>query len=134
LTHNTLNHFSTALLFKRINEQRQAKHQPLLENALLASKLGILIAVKTDKYINFRAETVTLNGRQLVALAAILEEYFNVNMQQDMRELVSLYSHEEQKEPDISAVVDKTAKPAKQVVTESGLLHRFKRFFAKKRT
>ena len=80
MTEEKTNGISTERLFSCINVKRREAAEPVLENALLASKLGILIAVKTDRYANFRHETVDLTEPQLNTLSPILEEFFNVHV------------------------------------------------------
>ncbi len=131
MENNTFNKMPTALLFDSVNNKRQATQQSVLENALLASKLGILMAVKTDKYINFRHDIVELTGRQVIALTSILDEYFNVNMQQEVRDLLI-----EPNMPDTvsndSALLDGLNKQT-QNENNQGLFKRIKRFFGRQR-
>ncbi|MCP4697316.1 MAG: hypothetical protein GY862_10755 [Gammaproteobacteria bacterium] len=85
---DNMNLIPTGLLFRRVNVKRQKCNEPPIEDALLASKLGILVAVKTDKYANFKGEIVALTGRQLIALETILDEYFNAHMHGEVHKLV----------------------------------------------
>ena len=79
---------STALLFGRLNNKRAEKQQPTIEDALLASKLGILVAVKTDKYANFKGDFVELDDAQLSELPHVIVEYFNVDLKNDIEEML----------------------------------------------
>lgn len=82
-----LNFIPTAILFQYINHRRRTHNEPEIDESLLASKLGILIAVKTDRYANFKQESVGLTGRQLIALESVLEEHFNVNLYSELHKL-----------------------------------------------
>jgi len=127
LSQDTFNRLPTVLLFQQLNEKRLATQQPTLENALLASKLGILIAVKTDKYVNFRHEVIELTSKQVNALSSILDEYFNVNMHQEIREML------------IKPSLEKLHSESELLIKEnpdsanSSFLGKIKRFFGRKR-
>ena len=79
---------STTTLFGRLNHKREEKQQPTIEDALLASKLGILVAVKTDKYANFKGDFVELDDSQLNELPEVITEYFNVDLKQEIPTMV----------------------------------------------
>jgi hypothetical protein len=79
---------STEALFKALNDKRKKHELPEIENFLVASKLGILFALKTNGLVNFRGEHVELNDSQLVVLQDILEQHFNAEMISEIRELV----------------------------------------------
>ena len=82
------NTISTTLLFGRLNHKRREKQEPVIEDALLASKLGILIAVKTDQYANFKGDFVDLSDTQLLELPRVITEYFNVDLKNDISDLL----------------------------------------------
>ena len=67
-------------LFEEINNSRELVQKAAIENNLLASKLAILIAIKTEKYANFKTEFVELTEAQLNALEKITFDYFNANI------------------------------------------------------
>jgi len=80
---------STEALFKALNDKRKKHELPEIENSLVASKLGILFALKTNGLVNFRCEHVELNDSQLVVLQDILDQHFNAEMISEIRELIS---------------------------------------------
>lgn len=131
MTQNTINRLPTDLLFQKLNEKRLAEQQPALENALLASKLGILIAVKTDNYVNFRHNIVELSSKQVSALSSILDEYFNVKMDKDIKELL-IQSSSSQTGTQVDALAE-VMKAAQERTQTTGLFSKLKRFFARKR-
>jgi len=55
-------------LFEALNANRKNNGFLEIDNPLIASKLGILFALKTNGYINFKGERVELNDTQLIAL------------------------------------------------------------------
>lgn len=79
---------STTALFGQLNHKREEKQQPTIEDALLASKLGILVAVKTDKYANFKGDFVELDDAQLHELSLVITEYFNVDLKNEISNMV----------------------------------------------
>ena len=74
-------------LNKALNNKRQNKGLMKIENTLIARKLGILFAFKAGKHINFNAEHVELNEGQLLDLQEIIDQYFNVDMTDDIHVL-----------------------------------------------
>ncbi len=79
---------STTRLFGSLNHKREEKQQPTIEDALLASKLGILVAVKTDKYANFKGDFVELDDSQLNELPQVITEYFNVDLKNEISSML----------------------------------------------
>jgi len=79
---------STGALFGALNNNRKNHGLAEIENSLIASKLGILFALKTNSFINFRGENVKLDDTQLVALREILDQHFNAEMIGEIRNLV----------------------------------------------
>ncbi|MEN8221090.1 MAG: hypothetical protein ABFS56_33015 [Pseudomonadota bacterium] len=75
----------TDVLFHALNVNRQNKGLTIIENALIARKLGILFTFKTNDRINFQDDMVNLNDAQLIILQDILEYYFNADMTIDIR-------------------------------------------------
>lgn len=119
-----LNKLNTAMLFGLINQHRKRAGEPEIDDSLLASKLGILIAVKTDRYANFKQPQVGLTGHQLIALESILEENFNVTVYKELYDLVQL-NEMPGKSPD---------KQKMNHQNSPGLLSRLKGFFGRKRS
>jgi hypothetical protein len=76
---------NTGVLFYALNRNRKNKGLMEIDNPLIASKLGILFALKTNSYINFRDESVKLSDEQLFALQDILEQHFNVEMTEEFQ-------------------------------------------------
>ena len=70
----------TGVLFYILNINRQTKELASVEEALISRKLGILFTFKTNHYINFKEEIVLLDDEELLILAEIINEYFNVDM------------------------------------------------------
>lgn len=79
---------NTGALFYALNSHRKGKNLAEIDNALIASKLGILFALKTNGYINFKGDLIQLNDAQLIALREILEQHFDANITEQIRTLV----------------------------------------------
>ncbi len=79
---------NTGALFYALNSHRKSKKLTEIDNALIASKLGILFALKTNGYINFKSELIQLNDAQLIALREILDQHFDANITEQIRTLV----------------------------------------------
>jgi hypothetical protein len=73
-------HISTKLLIKILNLNRESKNLGKLEDALIARKLGILYTFKTNVYLNFKNDYVSLILDELIILEEIIDYYFNVEM------------------------------------------------------
>jgi len=121
---DTLSTLDTNWLFVRINEKRRENRQPVLEDALLASKLGILLAVKTNKYANFRGGSVVLTERQLEALGSVLEEHFGAVLYEEVFALGRLNR---------TGTEAAAKQAAKSLLPRETLLGKFKQFFGKRR-
>jgi len=67
-------------LFKVLNDQRKNKNLAIIEDSLIANKLGILFALKTSCYVNFKNDTVKLPEYQWSILQDILDQHFNVEL------------------------------------------------------
>jgi len=76
---------NTGMLFYTLNLNRKNNGLMEIDNPLIASKLGILFALKTNGYVNFRDESINLGDEQLLALQEILEQHFNVEMTQEFQ-------------------------------------------------
>jgi len=85
---NNLNVINANHFFDSLNKKRKQGQQEEIENSLLARKLGILFAIKTDNYVNFKGDFIELTDYQLDALHDILDEYFNVELREEMRRLI----------------------------------------------
>lgn len=79
---------NTGALFYALNTHRKSKGLTEIDNPLIASKLGILFALKTNGYVNFKGERVELNDAQLIALQEILDQHFNAEMTDEIRSIV----------------------------------------------
>ena len=77
-------------LFNALNRNRRQNNLERIENPLIASKLGILFALRTSTYVNFKGEYVTLNEQQLLILQEICVEHFNVHLDKEIRNLTTL--------------------------------------------
>jgi hypothetical protein len=131
MSEEIINSVKTDRLFRHLNEKRLRNQEGMIENSLLASKLGILIAVKTDKYVNFRKEFVDLTERQLATLPSILSEYFNtVFTSVEMKSMVVGTSSIGLKtsEDTFRGIAQSTPKEQKS----TGIFRRLKGFFSRK--
>jgi hypothetical protein len=81
---------NTGALFEALNANRKNNGFLEIDNPLIASKLGILFALKTNGYINFKGERVELNDTQLIALQEIIDQHFNAEMTHEIRALVTM--------------------------------------------
>jgi hypothetical protein len=137
MTEEKINSISTERLFSCINVKRREAAEPVLENALLASKLGILIAVKTDRYANFRHEIVSLTEPQLNVLSPILEEFFNVRVSfeetsallVDYDQIASNHTEDGKTVFEQALLADSQAKRTRK----TGVFSRIKSFFSRKK-
>ncbi|MCK5719267.1 MAG: hypothetical protein KAH84_04870 [Thiomargarita sp.] len=77
-------------LFLSLNTQRKYHKLVKIENSLVASKLGILFALTTSTYINFKGESIELDDSQLLALQDIFVQHFNVNMATEIHKLAKI--------------------------------------------
>jgi hypothetical protein len=79
---------NTDALFNALNTHRKDHGLTEIDHPLIASKLGILFALKTNGYVNFKGEFVEIDDSQLIALQEILEQHFNANMIGKLRSLI----------------------------------------------
>lgn len=79
---------NTKELFEKLNRKRQAEHQDEVEHHLIASKLGILFALNSNNYINFKQEFVQLTDAQLQTLEFIFSEHFNAHISAEIHRLL----------------------------------------------
>ncbi len=113
-------------LFKALNNKRTYHGLSVIDNPLIASKLGILFALKTNGYVNFKGQSVQLNDSQLIALQELLEQHFNAEMTVELRQLVVT---EEQFLKDAAVQL---AQLTSTVTTKIGIFSKFKGLFKTK--
>jgi len=93
---------NTEALFDALNGKRRNFGLIEIDNPLIASKLGILFALKTNGYMNFKGESIELNDTQLITLQGILDQHFNAEMSREIRSLVTT-SEPRQSKPAVSS-------------------------------
>jgi hypothetical protein len=120
---------NTGALFYALNFHRKSKNLAEIDNTLIASKLGILFALKTNGYVNFKTDLIQLNDAQLIALREILEQHFDANITEQIRTLViTAESVTTDDNGETEPLISPTANPAKK----SGLLGKIKGLFKTK--
>ncbi|MCV6637995.1 hypothetical protein [Candidatus Albibeggiatoa sp. nov. NOAA] len=87
---------NTTDLFIKLNEKRKAEQHDEVEHHLIASKLGILFALNSNSYVNFKSEFVELNDAQLKTLDRIFGEHFNTEMSAEIHAMVMTPSQMEE--------------------------------------
>jgi hypothetical protein len=87
MTEKNIRIINTTMLFYAVNVNRKNNGLTEIDNPVIASKLGILFALKTNGYVNFKGERVELNDEQLTALQEILDQHFNAQMADELRTL-----------------------------------------------
>ncbi|MBE9561357.1 MAG: hypothetical protein IMF12_00655 [Proteobacteria bacterium] len=75
---------NTTMLFYALNANRKKSRLSEIDNALISSKLGILFALRTNGYINFKGEQIDIAESQLVILKDIFIQHFNVDMETEI--------------------------------------------------
>lgn len=118
---------NTVALFNALNTHRKDHGLTEIDHPLIASKLGILFALKTNGYVNFKGEFVEIDDSQLIALQEILEQHFNANMTSKLRSLILTPA---QVEESMTAEI-RHLTPTSQS-QESGLFKKIKGFFKSK--
>jgi hypothetical protein len=68
------------ILFKMINTFRKNQHLGEIEDLSIANKLGILFALKTHCYLNFKQKLIELPTSHLIVLQEIVTQQFNVTI------------------------------------------------------
>jgi hypothetical protein len=76
----TLLKIPTSLLFSEINANRQSNGKHTVEDTQLASRLSILMAINTQKYISFKGVFIYLSEYQLIVLESVIYKYLDVNL------------------------------------------------------
>lgn len=79
---------NTTDLFAKLNEKRRSEHHDEVEHHLIASKLGILFALNSNSYVNFKSDFVELNNSQINTLIHIFGEHFNTDMADEIQAMV----------------------------------------------
>jgi hypothetical protein len=120
---------NTGALFYALNSHRKGKDLAEIDNALIASKLGILFALKTNGYINFKSDLIQLNDAQLIALREILEQHFDANITEQIRTLVITA---ETVTTDNNSEIEHSISSASNSEKKSGLLGKIKGLFRTK--
>ncbi|OQY55720.1 MAG: hypothetical protein DRR08_12275 [Candidatus Parabeggiatoa sp. nov. 2] len=110
-------------LFEALNANRKNNGFLEIDNPLIASKLGILFALKTNGYINFKGERVELNDTQLIALQEILDQHFNAEMTHEIRALVTMQAPVQQ-----NSAADKRHRSPSSRADNTGLFTKIKGF------
>lgn len=88
---------NTTNLFNLLNAKRKAARHTEVEHHLIANKLGVLFALNSNSYVNFKGEFVELNHEQLQTLETIFGEHFNTPMAEEIRKLtMSQQEHTEE--------------------------------------
>jgi Tfp pilus assembly protein PilE len=118
MTENNVYSIKTGALFHALNISRKKQGLMAIENTLIASKLGILFALKTNSYVNFKHENIELNDAQLIALQELLEQHFSAKMTDELRSLVKT-----QEQTDIRHNITPSSQPDGQ-----GLLNKIRGF------
>lgn len=78
---------NTTMLFYALNANRKKSQLSEIDNVLISSKLGILFALRTNSYINFKGEQIELAENQIVVLKDIFSQHFDVNMTNEIHML-----------------------------------------------
>ncbi len=71
---------NTTMLFYALNASRKKAQLAEIDNALISSKLGILFALRTNSYVNFKGEQIELDSDKLIILKEVFTQHFNVDM------------------------------------------------------
>jgi hypothetical protein len=122
MTENNVYSIRTSALFHALNVSRKKQALMAIENTLIASKLGILFALKTNSYVNFKHENAELNDAQLIALQELLEQHFSAKMTDELRTLVKTQEQLQEK-TDIRHNITPSSQPNGQ-----GLLNKIRGF------
>jgi hypothetical protein len=93
---DTLHVISTKDLFIKLNEKRKSDKHDEVEHHLIASKLGILFALNSNSYVNFKNEFVELSHTQLQTLEHIFGEHFNTQMSAEIQAMLMTPAQMEQ--------------------------------------
>jgi hypothetical protein len=85
---DTLHVINTTELFIKLNEKRKLEQHDEVEHHLIASKLGILFALNSNSYVNFKSDFVELNSSQLITLEHIFSEHFNTEISAEIQAML----------------------------------------------
>jgi len=83
----------THALFNALNSNRKDKNLTIIEHSLMANKLGILFALKSGCYINFKNGSIKIQKSQWSILQEIFNQHFNVELFTEIQTLVTLPNH-----------------------------------------
>lgn len=114
----------TQNLFKVLNDQRKNKNLAIIEDSLIANKLGILFALKTGCYVNFKNDTVKLPECQWSILQEILNQHFNVELSVELDILAT--------SPERSLPAETPHHPHSVTVPQTNFFARITEFLGKK--
>jgi len=79
---------NTTDLFIKLNEKRKLEQHDEVEHHLIASKLGILFALNSNSYVNFKSEFIELTTPLVTTLEHIFVEHFNTEMSVEIQAMV----------------------------------------------
>lgn len=127
MSQHNLNVISASEFFDVVNKKRVSNSLDEIENTLLARKMGILFAVKTDNYVNFKGDYIELNDPQLLSLQDILEEYFDVNMAEELKAMV--IDENEMRKKVAEEEIYLTTRTQSSVVGQAGFFGKIKSLF-----
>lgn len=122
---NILHVINTTDLFVTLNEKRKSAHHDEVEHHLIASKLGILFALSSNNYVNFKSDFVELNDSQIKTLIHIFAEHFNTDIS---AEIQAMLMTPDQMEQQIATHIPNTKK------AHLGFLGKLKSLFSGKPT
>ena len=117
-------------LFSALNNKREIHGLTGIDHPLIASKLGILFALKTNGYVNFKGDTVELNDSQLIALQEILDQHFNAEMTAEIRHLV--IAEEQWSKAGASTHLSQSSSSSAATTQKTGFLNKIRGFFKNK--
>jgi hypothetical protein len=121
---------NTGALFHALNSHRKSRNLTEIDNPLIASKLGILFALKTNGYVNFKSDLVQLNDTQLIALREILDQHFDANITEQIRMLVTASATVNTNNSGNTEHI--TSSTSAELEKKSGILSKIKGFFRNK--
>jgi hypothetical protein len=116
---------NTTDLFIKLNEKRKSEQHDEVEHHLIASKLGILFALNSNSYVNFKSEFVELSDPQVNTLEHVFAEHFNTEMSAEIQAMVMTPT---QMEEEIASSIPKSNE------RHTGFFGKLKSFFSSKPT
>jgi len=109
----------TKHLFTEINSTRRNIGKKTITKSQLASRLSILMAIQTQKYISFKELFVYLSEYQLIILESVIYKYLEVNLYETLPKLVI---------PDKKPVIIEEL-PSPEYLKKRSFMQRLKSFF-----